>query len=510
MNIPFLSQEFWYGGVVHRGAQLPIGAEDDLTFDLVGGVGACDQYSPLFLSSKGRILHSDQPFCVHFDHGTIRIDDKFSVELLEGYETLKGAHQEAAKRYFQLGKHPDLKFFRTPQFNTWIELTYNQNQKDILCYAKTLLEGGMEGGVLMIDEGWAPDYGVYDFDARKFPDPKAMVDQLHDMGFSVMLWITPMISPDGDCFRSLRAGDLLLHDKDGKIAIREWWNGYSCILDFTNPKTCAYFREKLQYLTDTYGIDGFKFDAGDSYFYRATDRAYRMGQPNDHTAAFNRFCEDYTFNELRNVWNCGGEPLVCRLQDKLPVWGNDGLGTLLPNMLTQGILGYFYGCPDMVGGGSYSSFLEPGYRTDEELYLRWLAASVLCPMMQFSISPKRVLSEDAFAKVQKLVQLRQSMLPILLELVENAAKTGEPILRYLEYAYPGQGYETVTDQFLFGDRYLVAPILKQGMTQREVILPGGKWKCRSGEVIEGNRTVSLSADLSELILLEKIDEKTGS
>ncbi len=506
MRIKFLENEYWYGGVVHIGYKFPVSADDELEIELVGGKQACDQYSPMFLSSRGRILHSDKPFNVKFCKGEIVIDDKFDVEIFSAGDCLKDAHITAAGKYFGLnGRHPALKFFEAPQYNTWIELMYDQNQKQILEYARTLIDGGMKPGVLMIDEGWAPDYGTYEFAYEKFDDPKAMVDELHAMGFSVMLWVTPMISPDSHCFRELRdnAPDILLHDKNGEFAIRKWWNGYSCVLDLSNPKAQEWYEEKLQYLMDKYGVDGFKFDSGDTYLYRDDDLSFVRQEANAGTADFNRFGERYEFNELRNVWNCGGARLVCRLQDKMPDWSTDGIKALLPNMLTQGILGYYFGCPDMIGGGNYAGFLD-GYKTDEELYLRWLAASVLCPMMQFSISPKRILSEKSFAGVEKLARLREDFTEKIISLAKNASVNGEPIIRYMEYEFPNSGYEKITDQFMLGDDILVAPILDKSVLERSFAVPKGKWQTLSGETVNGGSEIILRAKLDELIVLKKI------
>ena len=45
--------------------------------------------------------------------------------------------------------------------------------------------------------------------------------------------------------------------------MRRWWNGYSASLDLTNPRAVTYFQERLAYLVEEYGVDGFKLDAGD-------------------------------------------------------------------------------------------------------------------------------------------------------------------------------------------------------------------------------------------------------
>ena len=81
-----------------------------------------------------------------------------------------------------------------PQYNTWIELTYDQNRHDIMQYARKVVEHGFPRGIFMIDDNWQNDYGNFDFKASRFPDPRGMIDSLHGMGFRVMLWIAPPTS----------------------------------------------------------------------------------------------------------------------------------------------------------------------------------------------------------------------------------------------------------------------------------------------------------------------------
>ena len=505
-NLKFLENEYWYGGIVHIGKKLPLSEKSDITIDLISGKDASDQYSPLFISNKGRYIHSEKPFVITFRNGEIHIEGIGEITVADGFETLKGAALAAAKKYFRLcGKIPNEEFFRVPQYNTWIELLYNQNEKDILNYAKSLTDEGMKSGILMIDEGWAPDYGDFDFCRRKFDDPKGMVKKLHDMGFKVMMWVTPHISPDSGCFRELRDTDFLVHDAEGKIAIREWWNGFSCILDLSNPKACDWFREKLNGVMERYGVDGFKFDAGGAYLYRSDDKTAVVQETCEHTLSFDRFCSDFEYNELRSVWNCGGEPIVCRLQDKLHIWGENGLASLIPNMLTQGIDGYFYGCPDMVGGGDIGSFVGSAVSLDEELYLRWLEASILCPMMQFSISPKRILSAEGFKKAMEITNMRADYADTIIELAKNASVTGEPIMRYMEYEFPNSGMADITDQFMLGEDILVAPVMEKGALKRKVALPAGKWEFY-GDILDGGDTVEVDAPIGRLPIFKRIKD----
>jgi hypothetical protein len=188
------------------------------------GLDGADQSASLFLSNQGRYLWSEKPFTATFCDGTIYIESEYEIELREGYRDLKGAHAAAMEAHYPAtGNIPDETFFRIPQYNTWIEFMYQQNQEGILAYAHSIVDNGMQPGILMIDEGWSEDYGVFDFYPGRFENPKAMTDELHELGFSVMLWVTPHISPDSNAFRSLRDTDILLRNKYGEFAIREWF-----------------------------------------------------------------------------------------------------------------------------------------------------------------------------------------------------------------------------------------------------------------------------------------------
>ncbi len=502
-RIEIITNEYWWGGVVDRGSQMPYSAGTNCTVK-VGAEGE-DQSAPLFLSSKGRYIWSDKPFDIIFENGTICIDSQYPIEVSDGHKSLKGAHQAAARKHFPAsGNIPDQQFFRVPQYNTWIELMYDQNQKQILEYAQSIVDSGMTPGILMIDEGWSEDYGVFDFYPGRFSDPKGMVKQLHDMGFVVMLWVTPHISPDSSAFRALRNTDYLLKDKDGKFALREWWNGFSCVLDLSNPAARDWFAGKLAYVMDEYGVDGFKFDAGDAYIYRDTDRSFAPRLAQDHTTDFDAFAADYTYNELRSVWNKGGASLVCRLHDKFHVWEGDGLDAIIPNTIVQGLLGYYYGCPDMVGGGNYGSFIQNGFHLDEELYMRWLEASLLCPMLQFSIAPWRVLSKENYSTVLRLLAFRQKYAPYFVELAENAARNNEPIVRHMEYEFPHQGYATEKEMYMLGHRYLVVPMLKKGQTKRSIRLPEGNWKTEDGDILSSCGQIELEYTLDKLYVFERV------
>jgi alpha-glucosidase (family GH31 glycosyl hydrolase) len=115
---------------------------------------------------------------------------------------LGDAFRTASATFFPAsGKTPALQMLRAPQYNSWIEMPNRPTQEGVLAYAQGLLDAGFPPGVLMIDDRWSTDYGSWDFDSSAFADPTAMVQRLHALGFTVMLWLVPFVSPDSATFR---------------------------------------------------------------------------------------------------------------------------------------------------------------------------------------------------------------------------------------------------------------------------------------------------------------------
>ncbi|GJM73710.1 hypothetical protein HMSSN036_59260 [Paenibacillus macerans] len=90
-------------------------------------------------------------------------------------------------------------------------------------------------------------------------------------------------------------------------------------------------------------------------------------------------------------WKLGGQGLIQRQRDKKHTWDDDGLGGLIPNAIAQGLLGYAFNCPDMIGGGMDGDINSPDFRFDSKLFVRYTQCAALFPVMQFSMAPWRVL-----------------------------------------------------------------------------------------------------------------------
>jgi alpha-glucosidase len=503
--VPFEQKEYWWGGVVAYGSRMPY-LQPIQEFNLALQNNN-NQVVPLFLSSKGRYIWSDKPFSFEIADNTLRLKSEYEqIEVQQGGKTLKEAYLSACNKYYPpTGLLPDELFFTMPQYNTWIELMYNQNENDILNYARSAIDHGFPPGTLMIDDNWMKYYGNFDFRPEKFQDPKGMVKKLHDMGFKVMLWICPFVSADSREYRELAVKGYLIKKRNSQSpAIIPWWNGQSACYDLTNPEAFDYFVNVLKKMQYEYGVDGFKFDAGDNSFYdpRYIDSYKKDAISTDHTLAWAKIGLEFPFNEYRAGWRMGGQALVQRLGDKGYSW--NAIRLLIPEMIAAGLLGYSYTCPDMIGGGSYTAFLNiKDNEFDQKLIVRSAQVHALMPMMQFSVAPWRILDKEHLDIVEDMAKLHERFGDYIINCAKESAKTGEPIVRHLEYSFPNEGFAECKDQFMLGERYMVAPVVTKENT-RTIKLPEGRWKDDKGKLYKGGQIITMEIPLNRLVYFEKL------
>ena len=507
LTVQMLPGEAWWGAMdnpscwkIQEPYAFPFTGEMTLTLDF-----RSETYSnncvPFLVSSKGRYIWSDEPFKLTLDKGKMLLESEVPIEVAEAGSTLREAYLAASAAHFPpSGVTPPDEFIANPQYNTWIELTYNQNQADIMRYAEAIVKNGFPtGAVFMVDDNWQKYYGNFEFKPDRFPDPKGMMDKLHKMGFKVMFWLCPYVSADSPEFRELeKKGYFVLDAVEDHPAIVHWWNGWSAMLDMSNPDARQWLVDQLRGMQQKYGVDGFKFDAGDASNYSPNDIRVFDGKSYGprHSELWCGLACDFPYNELRASWKMAGQPAVMRLCDKNYSW--DAVASLVPAMINASMEGHIYVCPDMIGGGEFLSFLDVDPKDfDQELIVRSCQVHAVMPMMQFSVAPWRILSPENLAICRKAARLHSELGPYLLNLAHEGSVSGEPVVRPMDYAFPGQGFETCYDQYMLGDKYLVAPMLTPG-TQREVRLPAGTWTDELGNVYEGGRSLVIDVPLDRI------------
>ena len=500
-EIPLLEGERWWGGGGGDGHNQPYGAADSRRVNLRTHGNTS---SPLLVSSCGRYVWSEKPFGYAFKDGKLVIDsDVEKVEPVQAGKTLKDAYLAAAKAHMRFdGRVPPDVFFSLPQWNNWIEIfLHGMDQKAADDYTAELAKSGFPCGVYMMDGGWFSHQGSYEFYEKDFPDPKGLFDRINAQGWIPLIWTAHFVSPDSREYKKLRYHpkfgglDYLAYRKrpgSHAAAVVRWWSGISAVYDLTKPAARDFYVKTLRDFAAQYGIKGFKFDAGDPYMFVEDCRfADEMAEPVDYTRLYAELAaNEFPYHEIRVSWKCGGLPLVTRLGDRAHAWtGPAAQDTVVPQMIAAGLLGCPYSLADMVGGGLESSFL--GRKVDEKLFVRSAAMQSLMPMMQFSPAPWRHLSPDGVRLCRRFADLHIAFAPYILAQARHAAKTGEPIVRAMEYEFPHQGFNRPMQQFMLGDRWLVAPVVTPD-DAKTVELPAGNWRDDLGTVHEGPKTISLA------------------
>ena len=150
--------------------------------------------------------------------------------------------------------------------------------------------------------------------------------------------------------------------------------------------------------------------------------------------------------------------------------------------------------------------LNENYSFDSELFVRMAQCSALFPMMQFSKAPWEVLDKEYNGYVKEAAKIHLKFSDYIVSEVKKSEISGEPVLRCMEYQYPGCEYERITDQFMVGDKLLVAPVVKKGETVKKVVFPKGEWIAPDKTKYIGPCEKFIKSDIDTLLYFEKSDK----
>lgn len=401
-----------------------------------------------------------------------------------------------------------VKMMRRPIWSTWAQYKRDTDQNKVIEFAKQIDANNFSHSIMGIDDRWSVSYGELRFDPVKFPDPADMVHQLHNLGFMVTLWVTPFAVSGSPSTTHPESSSYYVSMPDGTTGYFDWWGtGKAAALDVTNPEACDWFVSRLAALQDQFGIDGFKFDAGEPCFLAPGSVLHsKLKTPNDYTRAWiHNVASKFPIAEVRSaVRGCQSASPMFRIFDRYSTWDlRNGLASVLTAVLTSGILGFPFCIPDYIGGNAYGEEVP-----NEELMIRWTQVSVAMPALQFSIPPWFFEGEACTTAVSNALRWRESLFwPKIAECLADASDKFWPIVRPMWWEEPElDGVVSIYDQFMVGKNLLVAPIVKAGQTRRSVFLPKGVWQrvdllnCRgSGDEFVGSTWLeNVGADLQDM------------
>ncbi|WP_331272914.1 TIM-barrel domain-containing protein [Motilibacter deserti] len=388
---------------------------------------------------------------------------------------------------------PDYQYQSTV-WNSWAQFYTNVTQAGFLDWARQLHATGIPAHTFSLDDGWMSKYGDFTFNA-KFPDPKAMVDEVHAMGYNFGLWVTLWLNNDSQNYQVARANGWLLKsasDPSQPCAVR-WWNGNAGIVDLANPAARAWYESQLDGLMSSLGVNGFKFD---TRFFDLGCAPYTsdLGME-DYQALGAELADKYDLQGMgiRVHWTGNqSRGFVTREIDKGTGW--DSLQAGMHQLLALSTVGHPFVTSDMIGGSLGQA------PPTKQVLVRWAQAAALTPLMYSSTAPTGVTDWTTGRQVAydaETVQLYKAAVErhgdlsdYILAQVRRAVGTGEPIMKPLFWEFPEeQATYTLDDQWLLGDSLLAAPVLEQA-TSRDVYLPEGRWyDPYTGQTLRGERWV---------------------
>jgi len=390
---------------------------------------------------------------------------------------VKEVHQRSIKKFYSSPTEmPDEVMLTRPFWSTWAEYKEPVNQSVVLAFAQRIRDEGFSlNSHMEIDDNWESCYGEAEFDPTKFPDPAGMVRQLKAMDFKVTVWVHPFINFNCPSFTVGVNQNHFVRDPKGKAGITWWWQGQnSGLVDFSQQSARDFYNARLIKLQTEVGIDSFKFDAGEAFWlpYAAKLNDSDSLLPNSYTTHYvNSVASFGGMAEVRSARLNQDQPIFIRMLDKDSRWGYDnGLKSLIPTLLNFGIVGYPFVLPDMIGGNAYGSEIP-----SKELYIRWMQANAFMPAVQFSLAPWRYDAETVRI-VKSILSLRERYQDELLAAARQATVDGTPINRPIWWVDPTDA-ETynIDSQYMLGDEILVAPIVEEGSSRRDIYLPRGNW-----------------------------------
>ena len=412
-----------------------------------------------------------------------------------------------------------------------------QTQDELLGVARKYHELGIPLDMIVCDFFHWPKQGEWKFDKTYWPEPAAMVKELNDMGTELMVSIWPTVDRESENFdEMLEKGYLIRTERRFRTGLN--FQGATIHYDATNPGARKYLWEKAKKNYYDLGIKTFWLDEAepeytvydfDNYrYFLGTDLEVGNIYPVEYARTFYEGMEAEGQKNIVNLLRCAwaGSQKYGAL-----VWSGDiassfeSLRVQLAAGLNMGIAGRPWWTTDLGGfhGGNPD---DPQFR---ELFARWFEWGAFLPVMRLhgdreprqpqygetggatcrSGAPNEIWSYggEVFEICKKYIALRESMREYIRGIMEEAHEKGSPIMRTLFYEFPEDDTcWSVEDEYMFGDRYLVAPVFESGARKRQVYLPKScSWKrLGNDEALEGGRVITADAPLEDIPVFEKV------
>ena len=464
------------------------------------------------------LVYSSKMYAIHFDNapiGYLDLDSKKDNTL--AYETISGRKtyqiiagddwKELIENYVSLtGFQPLIPRWALGNFSS--RFGYHSQKETIETIAKFQKEE-IPVDAIILDLYWfgkemKGTMGNFEFEKDSFPDPKKMISDLKEKGVKTILITEPFVLTTSKKWNDAVENDILGKTSEGKPYSYDFYFGNTGIIDIFNPKGNKWFWNIYKDLK-SYGVAGWWGDLGEPEVH-PSDLLHHTG----------------TADEVHNIYGHEWAKLIAKGYEKefpnerpfilmragysgsqhygMIPWSGDvnrTWGGLKPQMeisLQMGMQGLGYMHSDLGGFA--------GANLDDELYTRWLQYGVFQPIYR-PHAQEDVPSEPIFREqntkelAKKSIELRYSLLPYNYNLAFENNQKGTPLMRPLFFEEGNERLMEVDKTYLWGDSFLVSPVISEGIKTQKVVFPkGANWfNFYTNEKVVGGQT--LTVDLVE-------------
>ncbi len=417
-----------------------------------------------------------------------------------------------------------------------------RTQDEVLSVARKYKEMGIHLDVMVIDFFHWPRQGDWCFDPEYWPDPKAMCDELHAMGTKVMVSVWPSVDKKCSHFQEMQEKGFLVRTERGTNQTYDF-NGDCITFDATNPEAREYVWNICKKNYADYGIDMFWLDNAEPDYnvYDFCNYRYQLGTALSCTNIYPKLYSQAFYDGMKssgkksfvNLERCAW---VGSQKYSQVLWNGDVQSSweCLQDSVMEGLNIGLAGIPwwtTDIGGFMYGNVNDPAF---VELLIRWFEFAVFTPVLRlhgdrdphdippldkdpergygggylFTGQPNEIWSygKEAQSIMQEQIKLRESLKPYIFSVMKEAAKNGSPAMRAMFYEFPDDSkcWE-LNDQYMFGSRYLIAPVLHADERKRSVYLPAGTWEnLHTKETLEGRKTVTVDAPLEQIPVFVRV------
>ena len=404
-----------------------------------------------------------------------------------------------------------------------------KDRDELMKVAKTYREKGYPCDMLIIDWFHWKVLGDLDLDEAFWPDAKVMIDQLREMGYSVMISCWPRFMKESKNYSFLEEKGWFMKDENRETLYGTHEDQRGALIDTTNPECAGWYWNTIYENYAKKGFTSWWLDENEPdicphsfYLHAGTGARIHNIYPLTHTKAV---YEGHRKNMkercliLSRAAYLGAQQYGTTFwsSDVYPTW--DVLKRQIPTGLNFCATGMVYWSSDIGGwqelpnkenkDAGYKQLLLQTEDTSPytgsladypELYTRWFQFGAFCPTFRAhgTRDENEVWSygKEVEKILVKYLKLRYMLMPYIYSLAYDAYKTGRPFMRALFMDFPQDlKVSDIKDQYMFGPAFLVAPVVEQGAKQREVYLPvsAGWYDYWTNKKYDGGQTVIVDA-----------------